>query len=460
MHVSRLARRALLLCLLLVLLPTCGGSNAPSDPTPPPTADPVPVGLMLVAGGIPSPVVLTHAGDGSGRLFVVSQTGQIRVIDAGGNLLPTPFLDIAGLGLMVALDATFDERGLLGLAFHPDYGNNGRFFVRYSAPRAGMMGDPCFGTTRGCHTAVLSEFSVQGDPATNNVADPNSERVIFTIDQPQFNHNSGHVAFGPDGHLYFTLGDGGGAHDGLADSPPSHGPTGNGQNVDTLLGAVLRIDVDTAPPVGDEYVVPADNPFAQGPGADEIYAYGLRNPYRFSFDSRPGGTDQLFVADVGQNLFEELNIVTKGGNYGWVVREGFVCFDPQNPEDPPAACASTGPLGEPLRDPVLVYGHDIGLAIVGGFVYRGAGVPALQGKYVFGDWSTGFGDTDGHLFACDIAGPTAFVRRALQIQPGDVEFGKTVLGFGEDEAGEVYVLGGTVSAPGGSGTVERIVAAP
>ncbi len=460
----RVLNLSLCAALLLLILPTCGGATTPNtdvegDPPPPtPTADDIDIALQPLAMGIPSPVMLTHAGDGSGRKFVVSQTGQIWVLNAINQLLAQPFLDLQGLGVLVTLDGFFDERGLLGLAFHPDFATNGRFFVRYSAPRVGVQGEPCFGTTRGCHTSVVSEFMVQGDPTTNNVADPQSERVIFTLDQPQFNHDGGHIAFGPDGYLYIALGDGGGAHDGLADNPPSHGPIGHGQDKNTLFGAILRIDVDTAPPMGQQYVVPQDNPFVGVAGADEIWAYGLRNPYRFSFDDMQGGTNQLICADVGQNLWEEVDVIVKGGNYGWVTREGFDCFDPLNPDTPLANCPATGPDGEPLLDPALVYGHDVGLAIVGGHVYRGQSVPELVGKYVFGDWSTSFGDADGQMFAADIDGPTAWMRRDLQIQPGNQSFGRVLLGFGIDEGGELYVLGSTVSAPGGNGEVFRIVA--
>jgi len=417
---------------------------------------PVSIGLQMIATGLPPPVFLTHAGDGSGRRFVVLQTGLIRVIDAGGSMLAQPFLDLSAS--LVPLAASFDERGLLGLAFHPRYAANGRVFVRYSTPRAGAPGDPCLGTGRGCHTSILSEFTVQGDPTTTNVADPASERLLMAIDQPQFNHDGGHVAFGPDGFLYFGLGDGGGAHDGLADTPPAHGPIGNGQDIQTVLGSILRIDVDGAPAPGLAYALPPDNPFVGAPGADEIYAYGFRNPYRFSFDDAAGGNGALYVADVGQSLFEELDVVVRGGNYGWAVREAFTCFDPLDPQAPPAACASTGPSGEPLLDPVLSYGRAAGIAIVGGYVYRGTGVPALAGKYVFGDWSTSFGDTDGHLFAADVRGPHAFLRVDLQIEPGNQAFGHVLLGIGRGEAGELYVLGSTVSSPAGTGgSVFRIV---
>jgi glucose/arabinose dehydrogenase len=411
-----------------------------------------------VASGLASPVALTHAGDGSGRLFVVDQVGVIRVIDAGGTLLPTPYLDLAGR--VVTVEPTFDERGALGLAFHPDFATNGRLFVRYSAPRLGMPGEPCFGPPYDCHDEILSEFQVAGDPTTTHVVDPATEQVLFRVAEPQFNHDAGDLHFGPDdGYLYFTLGDGGGAHDGLADPVPSHGPIGNGQDLDTTLGKVLRIDVDSAPSPGLAYAIPPTNPFAGGGGAPEIYAWGFRNPYRFSFDDGPGGSGDLIVADVGQNLYEEVDVVELGQNYGWVLREGFHCFDPFDPENPPPTCPTTGLGGEPLRDPVLEYDHDVGLAVVGGYVYRGSDVPLLVGKYFFGDFSRDFGPT-GQLFHADVAGVNAWIRVSPML-PGDAPLGRVLKGIGEDEDGELYVLTGAGLSPTGTtGTVHRVVAAP
>jgi glucose/arabinose dehydrogenase len=410
---------------------------------------PIPISLELVADGLASPVIVTHAGDGSGRLFIVDQSGFIRIVD-GGSLLPTPFLDVTDR--MVAVDPGYDERGLLGLAFHPDYAINGRFFVRYSAPRTGTMGEPCFDTSRGCHSERLSEFAVSGDP---DVADASSEIILYDIDQPQFNHDGGHVAFGPDGYLYFSLGDGGGAHDGLADAPPSHGPDGHGQNIETALGAMLRIDVDSAPEPGLDYAIPDDNPFVGVTGVDEIYAYGFRNPYRFSFDDGPGGDGSLFVADVGQNLFEEVDIVDKGENYGWVIKEGFACFDPFSPTVPPTTCDETG-----LTDPVSAYSHaEGGIAIVGGHVYRGAGYPVLDGRYVYGDFSSAFFTPSGRLYYFDTTGPDAYVRREFFLAPDGAPFGHFLFGLGEDEDGELYVGASDNLGPSGSaGLVYRIVA--
>jgi len=407
--------------------------------------------LEPVAAGLTAPVHVTHAGDGSGRLFIVDQSGPIQIVK-NGALLPTPFLDLTAE--IPALSPGFDERGVLGLAFHPNYADNGRFFVRYSKARTGDASEPCFGTSRGCHEEVLAEFSVSADP---DVADPTGT-ILFRIDEPQFNHDGGTVEFGPDGFLYFSLGDGGGANDGLGDSPPSHGPIGNGQNIETALGAVLRIDVDNGPP----FAIPPDNPFVGTDGLDEIYAYGLRNPFRFSFDDGPGGTGRLFLADVGQNLFEEVNIIVSGGNYGWVIREGFSCFDPFNPRDPPDSCPATGPSGESLIDPIVDYSHEEGgISAIGGYVYRGARSPGLFGTYVFGDFSAQFGVPGGRLYFLDETDLGGFEIREFQIGHDDVPYGLFLKGFGEDEDGEVYALGSTALAPfGDTGLVERIVALP
>ncbi len=215
------------------------------------------------------------------------------------------------------------------------------------------------------------------------------------------------------------------------------------------MGSILRIDVDGAAP----FVIPPTNPFATQTGVDEIYAYGLRNPYRFSFDDGPGGDGRLFLADVGQNLFEEIDIIQNGGNYGWVIREGANCFDPFNPGTSPGACSNTGPSGEPLLDPVAEYDHGDGIAVIGGFVYRGSAFPELQGKYVFGDFS-------GRLFWLDADGDLSQIFEFL-LGDTDDPLGKFLLGFGEDENGEIYVLTSENVGPAGfTGQVFRIVPEP
>ncbi|NCF69819.1 MAG: hypothetical protein GWP61_28060 [Chloroflexi bacterium] len=458
MFIGKVIRWRLSLIILLLsiaLLMLAGGVGSAQ-------ADVTIIELEPLAAGLTAPLGVTHAGDGSGRQFITEQSGQIRIVQ-DGNLLPTPFLDVSAK--LPELNPSFDERGLLGLAFHPRYEQNGRFFIRYSTPRNGDPGEPCFGTSRGCHTEILAEYAVStSDP---NQADPDSEIILFTVDEPQFNHNAGDVAFGPDGFLYFTLGDGGGAHDGLADDPPSHGPIGNAQNIETPLGAILRINVD-APTQASEtaYTIPPTNPFVGQPGLDEIYAYGLRNPFKFSFDDGPGGDGKLYLGDVGQNLFEEVNIIERGGNYGWVIREGFHCFDPFNPTSPPSTCNDFGPQGEPLVNPIVEYAHpesgfipEGGITVIGGFVYRGTDSPNLLGKYIFGDFAQAFTIPSGTLYY--IADPTGKNPEIQKFQIGldDRPYGLFLKGFGEDEDGEIYACGSTALAPiGNTGVCARIVA--
>ncbi len=403
------------------------------------------IGLELVAEGFTSPLGLIPSNDGTGRKFVIDQAGLIRIIDREGNLLEGGFLDLRDH--MVELRTGFDERGLLGLAFHPDFGENGRFFVHYSAPlREG-------GPAEWDHTSTIAEIRVDdNDP---NVADIDSKRIIIEVDQPQFNHNGGHLAFGPDGYLYIALGDGGGANDvGLG-----HPDIGNGQDTSTLLGSILRIDVDGAEP----YSVPRDNPFVGEEGLDEIFAYGLRNPYHISFDR--GGANDLFVADVGQDLWEEVNIVTRGGNYGWNIREGMNCFDPERPADPPAECPMVGVSGELLIDPILEYrnarNEGIGIAIVGGYLYRGNSIPGLTGSYLFADWSRGFGEGDGSVFAAEREnGEWVWREFFVSNERGDGRLGLFITGVGEDHDGELYLLTTENAGPSGeTGKVYRIVSA-
>ncbi len=406
------------------------------------------VALQLVAQGFISPIALMEAPDGSGRLFVVDQSGFIRIIDANGSLLAEPFLDVRGR--MVTLRVNFDERGLLGLAFHPRYQSNGRFFVLYNAPlRAGAP-------TGFDNTVTISEFRVSGDA---NRADPGSERVLLRVDKPQFNHNGGTLAFGPDDdYLYISLGDGGGANDtpvGHVEDWYTDNGGGNGQDItQNLLGSILRIDVDGGTPYG----IPTDNPFRTGPGMDEVYAYGFRNPYRFSFDM--AGRNDLLVGDAGQGLWEEVSRVSRGGNYGWNVKEGTHCFDAENNRVPPATCPSVDPsTGVPLTDPVIEYAHlsngGLGLVVVGGYVYRGSAVRQLRGRYIFGDWSRGFATPDGTLFAAAPRTSGLWPMQELIIATNaNGRLNHFLLGFGQDADGEVYVL--TTDRPGPSGTTGRV----
>lgn len=438
--------------------PAAGQPTATPEAAPQVTAtverlEPV-VGLELVVEGLSAPVDLMPAGDGSNRLFIVDQVGRIHVLTADGQLLDEPFLDLRDR--MVGLQSGYDERGLLGLAFHPDYRENGFFYVYYSAPLRP-------GAPQGWnHTSHLSRFTVS--EGNDDLADPGSEQVLLQVDQPQSNHNGGKVAFGPDGYLYVALGDGGGANDvgtGHVDDWYEVNRGGNGQNVtDSLLGAILRIDVDGE----DSYAVPEDNPFVGREGLDEVWAYGLRNPYRFAFDA--GGDHRLFVADVGQNLWEEVNIATGGGNYGWNVKEGAHCFSPATPNQPPEQCPDTEPDGTPLIDPVIEYGNvnvpgGFGLAVVGGYVYRGEALSGFQGRYVFGDWSRSFSAGDGSLFVAapsDAEGSLWSFEELRVATSDDGRLGAFLLALGQDAQNELYLLTSGDSGPlSGTGRVYRIV---
>jgi glucose/arabinose dehydrogenase/cytochrome c5 len=416
-----------------------------------------PIGLEMVAEGLTSPVFLTAPDDGSGRVFIVDQVGQIRILDENGDLLDDPFLDVSDR--MVELREEFDERGLLGLAFHPDYANNGLFYVYYSAPlREDAPAD-------WNHTATISEFAVSADDP--NMADADSERVMLQVDEPQFNHDGGTVAFGPDGFLYISFGDGGGANDsdvGHVEDWYEENAGGNGQDItDNLLGSILRIDVDNLGAADQPYGIPVDNPFAEMSGEDtplpEIYAYGFRNPYRFSFDR--GGENQLFAADVGQNAYEEVNIVEAGGNYGWNVKEGTHCFSTETPNEPLETCPDTDPEGNPLIDPVIEYVNNnqengIGISVTGGYVYRGSQMPELEGNYVFGDWSMSFQEPSGRLFVSEPQ--DSGLWPITELVPQGMDFNYFVLGFGEDADGELYVTTTQNTGPSGNtGAVFRLV---
>jgi glucose/arabinose dehydrogenase len=367
--------------------------------------------------------------------------------------------------------ANFDERGLLGLAFHPDFGTpdaagSGKFYVYYSAP------DPAApGTTEDPinHQSVIAEYQLSdADP---NVADPNSERILMTFQQPQFNHNAGYLGFGPDGYLYITTGDGGSSNDNNAghtggDPSQPNGVLGNAQDRSNLLGKVLRIDVLGTDGPGGAYGVPVGNPFVGEPGVPgEIYAYGLRNPWRASFDNGPGGTGRFFVADVGQGDVEEVNILEAGGNYGWRIMEGSSEFDSSVSPDPVV----------PLIGPIAEYAHPdsegdllkVGLSVTGGVVYRGDDYPELQGKYLFGDWSNGFSQPDGTLLGLEETSPGNFDLSVLDVEGGN-PIGEFIQAFGLDEAGEAYVATRRTLAPSAldpdtglpTGSVYRISVVP
>jgi glucose/arabinose dehydrogenase len=417
------------------------------------------VGLQPVAEGFTSPLTVLSLDDGSGRLLIADQVGPVHVLNKDGMLSEQLFLDLRSR--MTKLNQGFDERGLLGLALHPRFKANRKLYVYYSAPRSSTA------PTNWDHTSHISEFKVMADDYAR--VDPASERVLLKIDQPQFNHNGGRLLFGPDGFLYIGTGDGGGANDGVgsAQNEIGHSPQGNGQDTTTLLGKILRIDVDK----GSPYAIPSDNPFADGKqGRPEIYSYGWRNPWGLSFDR--GDAQEFFAADVGQNLYEELNIVVKGGNYGWRVREARVAFDPRKPDVSPAESPKADALGKPFIDPILWYEHPArnkidptkleGISITGGYVYRGKAIKELQGKYVFADWSRSWALPDGVFFTATREGKgrdSKWNLEPLPVAPASGgKLGAYIVSFGEDEAGELYVMtNGRNSLTGQTGKVFKLV---
>jgi glucose/arabinose dehydrogenase len=346
-----------------------------------------------IAGGLQSPVYVTDAGDGSGRLFIVEQVGRIRIVKAG-VLLRTPFLDIRSL---VASLASGSERGLLSVAFDPQFKTNGVFVIDYTRASS---------TPADVGDTIIARY--RANPPGADVADRTSGQTLLAIHQPQSNHNGGLVKFGPDGMLYIGMGDGG-SH---GDTGAGHAPQGNGQSLTTLLGKILRIDVGATGP----YTVPAGNP-TLGPGArPEIWAYGLRNPWRFSFDRATG---DLYIGDVGQNAWEEIDYQPAGAgggaNYGWPVWEG-------------AHRYRSGPAPPGDTKPITEYSHVGGpCAVTGGYVYRGAKIPALAGYYIFGDYCT------GRLWTL-----VKFGGRWRQSPLVDTAF--SISSFGEDAAGELYLV--------------------
>lgn len=381
--------RHLLACVGLSLVSSSGSACSGRSPTGPP-AD-TRARLQEVVSGLSFPLYLTAPAGDLARLFIVEKTGGIRIVK-DGILLPDPFLDLS------AQVSAGSEQGLLGLAFDPDYATSGIFVVHYTD----LAGN-----------TALSRFSVSADP---DRADPASEQVVLTASQPFENHNGGQVAFGPDGFLYLGLGDGGSGGD----------PGNRGQDLSDLLGSILRIDVRA----GNPYTVPADNPFVADPNArPEVWSYGLRNPWRFSFDRANG---DLYIADVGQSQAEEIDVSSaaggggKGLNYGWNIMEGAECFSG-------TGCDQTG-----LTLPVLEYDHSQGgCSITGGYVYRGTTIPALQGHYFYADFCAGWVRSFRYVGGAateETAWPT--------LSPGG-----SITSFGEDGAGELYILqaGGRVS---------------
>lgn len=334
------------------------------------------------------PIVVTHAGDGSDRLFIASQYGTIYSLNAPySENDPEEFLDIQE---RVTYNDRQNEEGFLGMAFHPKFKENGLFYVYYT-------------TTEKPHVSVVSQFSVKKDDPTQ--ADPGSEVEVMRIPQPFWNHNGGTIAFGEDGKLYIALGDGGAGND----------PMGNGQNLETWLGAILRIDVDQKDE-GKGYGIPKDNPFVDRNDAKpEIWAYGLRNVWRMSFDRDTG---HCWVGDVGQDVWEEVNVIVKGGNYGWNLREGQHQFKESGVD-----------ASDKFVEPIYEYDHEVGKSITGGNVYRGSKLPELEGVYLYGDYVSG--KIWGLKYDYDKKEATAHYTF-------ETETPIAVITFGEDEAGEVY----------------------
>jgi plastocyanin/glucose/arabinose dehydrogenase len=435
----------------------CGmiGSVTVMAPTPTPTPTPplpliekgtIQLGVQTVASGLTAPVELSGAADGSGRIFIVQQTGQIQILKAGA-ILPTSFLDVSNR--LVPLMPEYDERGLLGLAFHPDFNTASapgfhKIYTYTSEPVNGRADFTVPNPSAFDHQSVIAEWKVSD---TNpDVIDPGTRREVVRIDEPQFNHNGGHLEFrATDRYLYISLGDGGNAND----VGNGHNPTkGNGQDKRTVLGKVLRIDpLDPALTAGSpdpvsrngKYRIPQTNPFiGQAKAVAEIYLLGLRNPFKFSFDAT---MDQLIIGDVGQNNIEEVDLGVAGKNYGWNKKEGTFLFDPTD------GTIMIDPNPDPkLTSPVAEYSHADGIAVIGGFIYRGALAPLLSGKYVFGDLlgPEGF----GRLFYTDL---TNGVILEFQFGAQNPLLGSFLKGFGRDDAREVYVLIDSSIGPSGTG---------
>ena len=367
----------------LILAPAVGAAPAANTQT----SVPLNIAFETVVSGLTQPVFATGAGDGTGRIFIVQQTGQILILK-GKTLNSTPFLDVSSL-----LGANNGEQGLLGLAFDPNYATNGYFYITYTG-KTGPAGDD-----------YLARYHVSSNP---DVADPSSRQTVLAVGEPYSNHNGGNLAFGPDGYLYFGLGDGGSGGD----------PQGNGQNTNVLLGKILRLNVDSTFP----YTIPSDNPFASGGGKPEIWSYGVRNPWRFSFDKSTG---DLYIGDVGQDTEEEIDFQAAGAaggqNYGWNLLEGNLCYL-NSPCPAPAGYVA----------PVAVYDHgagdSTGCAVTGGYVYRGSAFPGLQGVYLFGDYCS------GRLWGLYRNASNKWVKNLIKVT------GYNISSFAQDEAGELYIV--------------------
>jgi glucose/arabinose dehydrogenase len=409
----------------------------------------VSVEFQVLVSGLAAPLGIAEPDDGSNRMFVYDQAGTVTLL-LNGVKQATPFLDVTSrlvpLGLFPPLN--YDERGLLGFAMHPNFAANPKVYTYTSEPATGTSD---FTTSRPAggfdHQDVLAEWTVDlGNP---NIINPASRRELFRNDHPEFNHNGGTLRFGPDGKLYVSIGDGGAGDD----QGEGHEPTGNAQDTFKVLGKVLRIDPDGNNSANGKYGVPVDNPFVGGGGLGEIWAYGFRNPYTYHFDSATG---LLYLGDAGQNKIEEVDIVTKGLNYGWRFKEGGFFFDPQTPAGGDGQVTTIPVVPVPLSvvNPLVQYDHDEGIVVIGGAVYRGTGLPALSGRYVFGDFSSGFGVPNGRLFYVNASGQiNEFIIGAT-----DRPLGLFLKAFAQDRNGNVYVCGSSVLGPfGTTGKVLKLV---
>ena len=402
------------------------------------------------ASGFVSPLSMIPYGEGDQTYLVVDQTGVIHFLDEKGGKPGKAFLDLRKA--LVTLKKGFDERGSLGVALHPKFSSNKKVYVYYSAPLA-KNGRKGFD-----HTAHLSEFKVKAD----GTADTSSEKIIFTVDQPQWNHDGGNLVFGKDGYLYLGLGDGGAANDLDRDGKPEggHEKGGNGQAPNRHLGKVLRFDVDS----GDPYAIPDGNPFkGKDSGLKEIYAWGIRNPWGMTVDPENG---DIIVADVGQNRFEEINLLS-AGNFGWPRYEGYAPFDQQKPSEPSTLEVTSAPKG--FIAPIIAYPHHdgfgkapgYGISVTGGHVYRGKAIPGLEGVYLFADWAQSWAGKKYGLYGGVRESKTAW---SMHVIPGAKTpagpISRMVIGFGHDHAGEIYVLTNTGKGPSGkNGEIWKIVPA-
>jgi glucose/arabinose dehydrogenase len=439
-----------------------------------PTGDGPQLDVELVADGLIAPLGLTFAPDGSDRRFIVDQTGVVLILTPDGEVLPTPFLDIAD---RVVLQSAFDERGLLDLAFHPQFARNGKLYVQYSAERQGenicvdeggfVPADP-----EGCpfqYARRVSEFTVS--PSDPDRVDPTTERVVFETQWPGRKHNGGGLAFGPDGMLYIGLGDAGFVHGPSgADDPFNVDPDllfGDrfAQDLASLYGKILRIDVDG----GEPYGIPPDNPFAGDDGIpDEIFAWGFRNPFRISFDRE--GDRAMYVSATADTLFEATYKVTGPGNFGWAIKEGTHCFERTRAFSPPDTCPTSGPLGEPIHDPIIEYlnfavedprsqvrGEGFGRASLGGHIYGGNAIEWLRGRFVQGDFALNL--LDGQILVAKPMprGKLWKLRRAFAFDPSDPIRSGFMKSIGHDAEGELYAITGNFTPTGVEGRVWKIV---